>query len=244
MVDEIRRPGCSRKRGGRVWKGRGLRRGIESRRRLRPDRRNRRHGYGLLGGLVRRRGRRLGRGLLGLRGGPGLQEGVQDVVRDGRHGAAAAGNGVESPVAAPPWHQPGPPENEIGRQTQAVRTDQVVITFCAGDEFIVVLGGFRSKIFGTVSSGTRTHPILLKKPPARDADKPHKAFCPKKGEELPVFPSAKSRERTPGSDESQIERFYLKIRPKTRLIPPRARATPKSASRNDAAKPPDQAASP
>jgi hypothetical protein len=98
MVDKVRRPGCSRERGGRVWKRCALWRGIQRRRHLRPSRRSRRHRYLLLGGLVRR----LGRGFLSLRRGPGLQEGAQGVVRDGRHGAAAAGDGVESPVASPP----------------------------------------------------------------------------------------------------------------------------------------------
>jgi hypothetical protein len=86
-----------------VWKRCALWRGIQSRRHLRPSRRSRRHRYLVLGGrLVRRRGRRPGRGFLSLRGGPGLQERAQGVVCDGRHGAAAAGDGVESRVASPP----------------------------------------------------------------------------------------------------------------------------------------------
>lgn len=92
MVDEIRRPG-SRERRWRVWQRRALRRGVERWQCAGPGR-SHRHRYGLLGGLLRglrRRWRRLGNKLLEVGEGAGLQEGVQDVVGDGRHGDVAAG---------------------------------------------------------------------------------------------------------------------------------------------------------
>jgi hypothetical protein len=44
------------------------------------------------------------------------------------------------------------------------------------------------------------------------AERPHEPFTGrKKGERLSIFPNTKSRERTPGSDDTRIEQFYFKI---------------------------------